>query len=118
MREEPEQLLQRIFLVVRDMRLLIMWVLDTVDDGVEMAVNSEVEIVVVCSSDEEYKELVPEISAKIREKVKNTIIIVAGFPAEIVEDLKEIGVDDFIFLKSNTFEILTKYQKKLGVMNS
>ena len=87
----------------------------TIDEGVESALSSGAEIVVVCSSDEEYPLIVPEISAKIKAARKPVRIVVAGFPKEYIEIFKSAGVDEFIHLRSNLIETLHDFQNKLGV---
>jgi len=87
----------------------------SIDEGVKAAMESEAEIVVVCSSDDEYPRIVPEIIRKLKEKNSRIIIIIAGYPKEIVEDLKRAGVDDFIHIRSNLLDELKKYQSRLGI---
>ncbi|MGA3015357.1 MAG: methylmalonyl-CoA mutase family protein, partial [Bacteroidales bacterium] len=67
----------------------------TVEEGVKATLNSKAEIVVVCSSDEEYAAAVPVVCQGIRSENKNVLIFVAGYPKEIVEQLKSGGTDDF-----------------------
>ncbi|MFZ4561948.1 MAG: methylmalonyl-CoA mutase family protein [Bacteroidales bacterium] len=88
----------------------------TIDEGVEAALNSRAEIVVICSSDEEYGAIVPEISDKIKLANRKIRILVAGYPKELVEPLKKAGVDDFIHLKSNLLETLRNSQVQLGII--
>ena len=42
-------------------------------------------------------------------------MIVAGNPAESIEQLKQAGVADFIHLRSNAAEVLHAWQERLGV---
>ncbi len=87
----------------------------SIDEGVEAAMASEAEIVVVCSSDDEYPRIVPEIIRKLKEQNSPVMIIIAGYPKEIVEDLKRAGADDFIHIRSNLLDELKKYQSHLGI---
>ena len=43
------------------------------------------------------------------------MLVLAGYPADVVEDLKAAGVDDFIHVKVNALEALKGYQEKLGI---
>jgi methylmalonyl-CoA mutase len=88
----------------------------TAQEGVDAAIASEAEIIVVCSSDEEYAELVPTIAADIKKVDSDKQIVVAGFPKEIVDSLKASGVDEFIHVKSNALDTMYKFQQKLRVM--
>lgn len=87
----------------------------TIEQGVSEALKSQSDLVVICSSDDEYKEIVPEITRKLKEQRPSLLVVVAGYPAGIVEDLKQAGVDGFIHLKSNLLEELRSYQQRLGV---
>ena len=81
--------------------------------GISEAVKSKAQIVVICSSDEEYESVSPQIARGIKEILPETIVVVAGYPKEIVETLKSQGVDDFIHIKTNVIEALKKYNNLL-----
>ncbi|MBN1199548.1 MAG: methylmalonyl-CoA mutase small subunit [Bacteroidales bacterium] len=87
----------------------------TIDSGVSAALKSHADIVVICSSDDEYRKIVPEITRKLKEKRSSLLVVVAGYPVEIVEELKQTGVDGFIHMKSNLLEELKSYQKRIGI---
>lgn len=87
----------------------------TIDTGVSAALKSHADIVVICSSDDEYKKIGPEITRKLKEKRSSLLVVVAGYPVEIVEELKQSGVDGFIHMKSNLLEELQSYQQRLGI---
>jgi methylmalonyl-CoA mutase len=89
---------------------------NSIDDGVKAAKASKAEIVVVCSSDEEYTTLVPEIAQKLKSSNKELSLVVAGYPKEILETLKQSGVDEFIHVRSNLLQTLEKFQEKLGIL--
>ena len=88
---------------------------DTVEEGVKAAKASKAEIVVICSSDEEYATLVPEIAQKLKKANKELLLVVAGYPKEILETLKKAGVDEFIHVRSNLLQTLETFQEKLGI---
>ncbi|MBE0647359.1 MAG: methylmalonyl-CoA mutase small subunit [Bacteroidales bacterium] len=87
----------------------------SVESGVNAALRSSADMVVICSSDDEYKEIAPEITRKIKEDNSSAIVVVAGYPVDIIEELKHSGVDGFIHIKSNLLEELASYQQRLGV---
>jgi methylmalonyl-CoA mutase len=66
---------------------------------------------VICSSDEEYPLIAPEIFMKLKDKA---IIVVAGNPA-CREELNSKGIDNFIHVRSNVIETLTEFNNKLGI---
>ncbi len=88
----------------------------SVEDGVKSAVDNNADIVVICSSDEEYIDTVPVIAKSIKEKNPEINVTLAGYPKEHIEAFKNAGVDDFIHIKSNVIETLTSFQKYFGIM--
>ncbi|MCD4664035.1 MAG: acyl-CoA mutase large subunit family protein [Bacteroidales bacterium] len=85
---------------------------NTVEDGVNACLNAKADIAIVCSSDEEYAELVPQFYEKLKDK---SILVVAGYPKTIIEDLKQKGIKHFINIKSNVLETLMEFQEILGI---
>lgn len=81
---------------------------DTVEEGLTAAEAAGANIIVVCSSDEEYALLLPVLAAKI----KDEILVVAGNPA-CRPELEAIGVKNFIHVRSNLLEELLSYQKEV-----
>jgi len=84
---------------------------ETIEEGVAAALASKAEIVVACSSDDEYAEAVPQIFRQIGDKA---IVVVAGDPA-CKDELAAAGVKNFINVKSNLLETLKQYQALLGI---
>lgn len=83
----------------------------SVEEGVKAALESKAEIVVACSSDDEYAEAVPQIAKLIGDKA---IVVVAGDP-ECRPALEEQGIKNFINVRCNVLETLKGYQKMLGI---
>jgi methylmalonyl-CoA mutase len=87
----------------------------TIEEGFKAWKTSAAEILVLCSSDEEYAGFVPELCGLVKAELPGPLIIVAGFPKDQIEEFKALGVDDFIHIRSNVLETLTQYQVKLGI---
>ncbi len=83
----------------------------TIDQGVKEVSKNNCDIVVICSSDDEYPELAPKIKNQLSKLNPAIKVIIAGFPKKFADDLLKIGIDDFIHIRSNALEILEKYQK-------
>lgn len=73
------------------------------------------DIAVICSSDKEYKQLVPAISNALKELDKSPILVLAGYPKENIENYKEAGIDEFIYSKCNVLDTLKRFQSKLDI---
>lgn len=80
----------------------------TVEDGVADAVEAGADIVVICSSDEEYATYAPEAA----EMLIDPIFVVAGNP-ECKAELEAKGIKNYIHVRSNLLEELKSYQKQL-----
>ncbi len=85
---------------------------DTVQAGVDAAVAKGANIIVLCSSDDEYATYAPE-AYKLAE-ANNKLFVVAGAPA-CADELKAQGIEYFINVKSNVLETLKVFSKKLGI---
>lgn len=83
----------------------------SIEEGVEAALASKAEIVVVCASDDDYAEAAP----KVRELLAGrAILVVAGAPA-CTPELEAQGITNFINVKSNVLETLKFYLKEMGI---
>lgn len=87
---------------------------NSADDAVNAALASNAEIITICSTDDTYPELVPQITKAIKEKDKNKIIVLAGYPKDQIEQHKASGVDEFIYLGGNAFEIISRILMKIN----
>ncbi|NCC73415.1 MAG: methylmalonyl-CoA mutase small subunit [Sphingobacteriia bacterium] len=85
----------------------------TVDEGVDAALKSQAEIIVICAADEDYPAIAPEILEKTGGKA---IVVIAGYPKDSVEELKNKGLKHFIHIKSNLLETLGEFQKLMGII--
>ena len=83
----------------------------SVEEGVEAALASKAEIVVVCASDDDYATVAPRVKELLGDKA---ILVVAGAPA-CAPELEAQGITNFINVKSNVLETLKDYLKKLGI---
>ena len=82
----------------------------TIEEGVKAARAAKADIVVLCSSDEEYIQLAPEAFAALDRE----ILVIAGNP-ECSEDLKAQGITNFIHVRSNLLESLQAFNKQLNI---
>ena len=83
----------------------------TVQEGVDAALEAKADIVVICSSDDEYAEYAIPAFQYLNGRA---MFVVAGAPA-CSEDLKAAGIENFINVKSNQLSTLKEYNAKLGI---
>jgi methylmalonyl-CoA mutase len=83
---------------------------NTIDEGLNAAFEKKADIVVLCSSDEEYATLAPEAIDKIGKKA---LLVIAGNPVDCIEALKAKGIEHFIHVRSNLLETLKGFNERL-----
>ncbi len=83
----------------------------TVEEGVDAALKANADIVVICSSDDEYAEYAIPAFKYLDGRA---MYVVAGAPA-CSEDLKAAGIENFIHVRVNQLETLKEYNAKLGI---
>ena len=83
----------------------------SVEEGVDAAVAAGADIVVLCSSDDEYAQYaIPAFQAL----QGRAMFIVAGAPA-CMDELKAAGIENFIHVRCNVLETLQAYNERLGL---
>ena len=83
----------------------------TVEEGVDAAMKAGADIVVICSSDEEYAQYaIPAYNCL----AGRALFVVAGNP-ECAEELKAAGIENFIHVRVNQLETLKSFNQKLGI---
>jgi methylmalonyl-CoA mutase len=85
------------------------------DTGIEKALEAQAQIVVFCSSDDEYAEMIGA-AQKIHQQQPQAEIVVAGNPASIADQLNQAGVKHYIHLKTNALYKLQEFNLLLGIV--
>lgn len=82
---------------------------DTVQQGIDAAMEKKADIVVLCSSDDEYAQYAPEAFKALDGRA---LFVVAGNPA-CADDLRALGIENFIHVKVNVLDTLLDFNAKL-----
>ena len=82
---------------------------ETVEAGVDAALEKGADIVVLCSSDDEYATFAPEAFKYLAGRAE---FVVAGAPA-CAEELKAAGIEHFVHVRCNVLETLQQFNAKL-----
>ncbi len=82
---------------------------NTVKEGVDAAVAQGADVVVLCSSDDEYATYAPEAFKELNGRA---LFVVAGAPA-CMDELKAQGIEDFIHVRVNVLDTLIGFNAKL-----
>lgn len=86
---------------------------EDVREGAEESVKSEADIIVMCSSDAEYETEGKIFAETFKSFGRDKKLLLAGYPAEITDSLRQAGVDDFIHVKTNVAEFISALQDEL-----
>ncbi len=82
------------------------------ETGAQAAIDAGADIVVLCSSDEEYASLSSRAMPLLKDRC---IPVIAGNPKKELEILKQNGIEHFIHVRSNVLEELLHFQQLLGI---
>lgn len=82
---------------------------ETTQEGIDAALEKKADIVVICSSDDEYAEYAPQAFEQLAGRAE---FVVAGAP-ECAEELKAKGITNFIHVRSNVLDTLRAFNAKL-----
>lgn len=82
---------------------------ETVQEGIDAAIKAEADVVVLCSSDDEYATYAPEAFKLLDGRA---LFVVAGAPA-CMDELKAQGIEDFIHVRVNVLDTLVGFNAKL-----
>lgn len=74
----------------------------------------DADLIVLCSSDREYLAMANALAQRLKTLGHEIPLIVAGNP-DSANELRGVGVADFIHTGSNPIELLTKWQRRLGI---
>ncbi|MBT8314393.1 MAG: methylmalonyl-CoA mutase subunit beta [Maribacter sp.] len=82
-------------------------------EAAEQSAKSDSNVVVICSSDEDYNESALNYVKTFRALNSEKVLILAGNPTNIIDDLTEAGLDGCVHIKSDVITTLSGIQNKI-----
>ncbi|MDX2431667.1 MAG: methylmalonyl-CoA mutase family protein [Bacteroides sp.] len=82
----------------------------SLDAGISALKKANPDILVLCSADESYTTMASALSKTAE---NNPLLVVAGNPKEYTEELQNLGVENFIHVKTNLLESLRHFNSIL-----
>ena len=82
---------------------------ETVQEGVDAALAQNADVIVLCSSDDEYATLAPEAFKYLDGRAQ---FVVAGAPA-CMDELKQLGINDYVHVRCNVLDVLRDFNNRL-----
>jgi methylmalonyl-CoA mutase len=80
----------------------------------EQIAGCDADLIVLCSSDAEYLTIAGDLLSILRDRGSHAKVVIAGNP-DTAEQLRNLGVADFIHLRSNAVEVLAGLQQLIGI---
>jgi methylmalonyl-CoA mutase len=80
----------------------------------EQIADSDADLIVLCSSDEDYLSMAAELLSILKDRSSRVNVVIAGNP-DTAEQLRDLGVADFIHIRSNAVEVLADIQRLIGI---
>ena len=82
---------------------------NTVQEGIDAALSQGANVVVLCSSDDEYATYAPEAFDYLAGRAE---FVVAGAPA-CMDELKAKGINDYVHVRCNVLDTLRDFNARL-----
>ncbi|MCD6161282.1 MAG: acyl-CoA mutase large subunit family protein [candidate division Zixibacteria bacterium] len=87
------------------------------DETVKNILDSKAQVVIFCSADDNYPEIVPALSKSLKQKNPDLITVVAGNPKRLDDSVKHAAIDEYIYMGVNVYETLVRISKHLEVIS-
>jgi methylmalonyl-CoA mutase len=87
---------------------------DTVEAALEYTLKCDENIIILCSTDDRYPEIVPEFAKVFKAKMPNKALVLAGYPKDHIETFKEAGIDTFVYMRGNLIETVQSVLRITG----
>jgi methylmalonyl-CoA mutase len=93
---------------------------EDIDKAVKAIREVQPEVIVLCSSDQEYELLVPKLSERLNhlDADSKPLFVLAGSPGDHEEEWQSAGVTSFIHRGMNALETLRDFHTALGITSS
>jgi len=89
---------------------------ETAEAAIEAANTSKSPIAIITSDDATYAESAVELAQKIKAARPEVYLLLAGAPGDNEAALRDAGIDDFVNVRVNNFEMLQKLLTKIGAI--
>ena len=83
------------------------------EKAAEESAKSNSNVVVICSSDKDYTETAIDFVKTFRTINTDKVLLLAGNPSDIADELIEAGLDGFINIKSDVIDTISKVQNRI-----
>jgi len=90
----------------------------SVEEAADEAIASGAPVIAICSDDESYPSIVVPLAQRIKATRPEVVLLLAGLPGtEQMGEYRAAGVDDWIHIRTNAYQMLHDLQERIGVMS-
>jgi len=86
------------------------------EQSAKESAKSKSNVVIICSSDQDYDETAINYVKTFRAINQDKVLLLAGNPVTILDQLTKEGLDGVIHLKSDILQIISNVQNKVGII--
>lgn len=86
------------------------------EEAVQKTLESGAEVAIICSTDKTYPVDVPAVAKPLKEANPELKLFLAGSPGDKEQEYRDAGIDDFVHVKANCYQILRNIQKERGII--
>jgi len=87
----------------------------TIDEAIAAASKSSAQVVVLCATNENYVEIVPDFVSRLKQIRPDIYVILAGYPFDRIEEYRQAGIDGFIHMRAECLSFLQELNQFLGI---
>jgi len=80
---------------------------NSVTEAVDAFKTSGADTVVICSSDNEYEDLIPQVGRTLKKAGFTPKLVLAGHPKDKREDYEDMGIEEFIYAGCDIYTLLS-----------
>lgn len=84
-------------------------------DAAEKIKDKDAKVMIICSTDEIYEKVVNDFAQLMKQYKPDSMLVLAGYPKDKIEEYKSSGIDEFIHIKANIYQILSDLHSRLGL---
>jgi methylmalonyl-CoA mutase len=88
---------------------------NTTGEAFASASSASAQVVVLCATDEDYVEIVPDFVSRLKQSHPDIYVILAGYPVDRIEEYRQAGIDGFIHMRAECLSFLQELNQHLGI---
>ncbi len=84
-------------------------------DAADKMLKTNTKVMVICSTDDIYESVVVDFAKEIKSHKSDIQIVLAGYPKDKLDEYKAAGVDEFIHIRANNYQLLSDLHNSMNI---